>query len=141
MTIVACDFKSMCADSLCIDNGARSIAQKIFVTKRGVIGIAGDLVAGRKFVSWYCDRRRPRPSQDTDGDFEALVYHKGELMWWNQQFAPVPVQDPYWAIGSGRDAALGALSVGAPIERAVEAACKVIVSCGLPVVKVDLQGT
>ena len=59
MTVVLASSNYMVSDSLVSDN---TDTQKIFRTKKAIIGIAGDLFEARKFVRWYNDKGLPRRS-------------------------------------------------------------------------------
>lgn len=129
MTIICTDGRVMAGDTQIDDDGSKGVAPKIFKTKKAIIGIAGDYKHALRFVKWYNDRRRRKPGPDDN--FEAIVYtSKHGLSYWDSDLEPQPIHDEYYAIGSGREAALGAMAVGASPEEAAEAACKVNTYCG-----------
>lgn len=132
MTVIVASKTHMAADSLVADGDARSNGTKIFKSKKAIIGVAGDYHAARSFVAWYNDRRKKKPT--VKGDWEALVWTPKEgLEWWDGHLEPMPIEEKeFWAIGSGRDAALAAMHLSGDPELAVEIACKVVVSCGMP---------
>lgn len=138
MTVCIATANYMVSDSLVSDN---TDTQKIFRTKKAIIGIAGDLFEARKFVRWYNDRRRAKPKGDAE--FEALIWRpKTGLMYCDQHLDVVPITKPYFAIGSGGDIAKGAYAVMTRfnsseafseidmLEIAVEVACDELIDCG-----------
>lgn len=123
----------MASDSLCVDNGTRSRGDKIFEVRGDLLGVAGDYNQAKVFVAWYRDKRKRKP--DVKADIEILVLtKKGELVLWTSELIPDVLKADFWAIGTGRDVALGIMHDGGTPERAVEIACLVDVNSGLPVV-------
>lgn len=127
MTIVVTDGKVMAADTLIDDNGSKYYAPKIFIGKASIIGVSGDYMQARQFVRWFSDRRAKKPK----GDWECLVWTpKSGLEIWTQEFEPLPFTGEFWAVGSGRDAALGSMYAGAHPTQAAAIACKISEGCG-----------
>ena len=95
-----------------------------------VLGVAGGSEFGDTFIKWYGSKKK-KPK--IHGEFEALVltpkglYHVDDGLSFNL------VNDPWFAIGSGSHAALGALHAGKTLEEAVEIACRVDVNSGPPI--------
>lgn len=129
MTTIAANRHCMAADSLIVDNGTRSYGDKIYEIKGDIVGIAGDFGQALIFVEWYRDRRKRQPylaDEDGGGEFEALVLtKKGELHLWTNNMICHTIKDDFWAIGSGRDAALAIMHFGETPTTAVEVAKKV----------------
>ena len=103
---------------------------KLYIGKGWIIGAAGYSGDGEKFVKWFKSKRRK--SIQLDDDFEALVVTPEGLFFVDGDCSLNEVKDPWYAIGSGSAAALGALHAGATLERAVEIACVVDNGSGLP---------
>jgi len=106
-------------------------APKIYVYKDLLIGTAGCVGDGDKFVKWYRSKRR-KPLV-LEKDFEALIVTREGLYHTDEDCALIEVLDPWYAIGSGSAAALGALHARVTLEEAVEIACIVDANSGLPI--------
>lgn len=130
MTAIACNRKMMAADSLAVADGTKSKATKIFRVGDEIIGFAGELQCGLAFVEWYRNRSKPKPDID---DFSALVLSKEGITMYESRLVPLPVMEKFAAIGTGCDAAIAAMHMGADPRRAVKVACKVRSDCGPPV--------
>jgi hypothetical protein len=65
-------------------------------------------------------------------DFSAIVISPDGQFLWTEELIAMPIIPPY-ALGSGREAALGAMYAGCDATNAVEIACKLDVYSGLPV--------
>lgn len=138
MTTVVATRDAIASDMLVVDCGTRTKLPKLFEVKGDVIGIAGDYNQGKRFVAWYGDRRKKKP--DLNEEFEALVLTKqGHIVVWTSEFVPCEMGEDFWAIGSGRDAALAAIHMSlkltgkANLYDAVECATKVDASSDLPI--------
>ena len=70
----------------------------------------------------------------------ALVLSREGLFYWASNLVPEPIERGFHAIGSGGNAALGALLAGAQVKRAVEIATEVDTSSGGEVVLHKLKG-
>lgn len=141
MTTIVYKNGIMAADTREVSGQTARRCTKLFKFGRTIIGTAGDSFAGMVFVDWW-GRGRPendRPdltNLDMDEDFECLVWHDAKLYVVNRLMLLVEVslEDyPFYAIGSGSDVALGALSMGASAKRAIEIAADFDVNTGLPV--------
>lgn len=91
-----------------------------------LIGIAGTSTDGWAFVLWMLsgEPEGQRPSMDKDSQFEALVARPDGRVEWHNKAGLMPAEGPHFAIGSGRQFALGALDMGASVERALEIAVR-----------------
>jgi len=124
MTTIAVNNDMMCADSLCTDNGARSVVQKIYQVDDVIIGFAGDMSQGLMFIEWY--RSKGQDEYPFDDNFEAVVLERdGSIYSYDSGLMPIKMEHEYYAIGSGKHAATAAMILGCnPIE-AVEIAKRV----------------
>lgn len=122
MTTVAVKDNVIAADTRASGDTTFKVS-KLFVTKKGVIGVAGAFGEALKFVEWYKDQRRKKPEFGDDSEFNALVLRPhGRVELWDGALHPIVVEQPF-AIGSGAQYALGAMIAGVSAFRAVEAAC------------------
>lgn len=109
------------------------------------IGWSGNYCDGKAFAEWYfagadLEKIPARHNRDADRnavDFTALVLHSAGWEYWFEWMVPETSQDilePFYAIGSGTQAAMAAMHMGASAVEAVEVACTVVDGCALPVV-------
>ena len=112
---------------------------KIWDFEDSVIGGTGTYTWLVKFKDWWPNRNGddfPQFSSNNDDDsIVVLVMWKsdGTIETWDNSGGPLPVEEDFWAIGSGHEAAKGAHWMGADAVQAVEAANAIIDSCGLGV--------
>lgn len=130
MTTIVADSTQLCmaSDSRISHLDSFFKSPKIFELAGGeLIGIAGDITDGVKFAQWYssgCDKE-DEPEFGPEG-FDALVLDKsGKLTIWARDLIGLEVQEPFYSIGSGAKAALGALHMGATPAQAVLVAAKI----------------
>lgn len=133
MTTIVYAAGVIAADSMLSDDSVKHRINKLaeIHKHKAVVACAGDFFAGTRFVEWFRDRRRKPP--DPTSDMEALVvYRNGDLELWNADLSRTLLNPDYpFAIGSGAQAALGALHAGADAIRACEIACEIDPgSCG-----------
>lgn len=123
------------ADSRQTFDGRPSTCEKLYRRAGAVIGLAGDEGSGLLFLDWYgTGRCRPELLVVGEGDFEALVLDDKARLWrFDKWCRGERISAKYFAIGTGADAALGALHAGASARAAVRIACKIDINSGLPV--------
>lgn len=104
---------------------------KIFKTEKAdgvwLIGGAGNLTQLHDLVHWFsgpADARAPTFDPDRGG-IQAVVMGPDRQLWlyWNDT-TPLPVEEPYIAVGSGSEYAMGALDAGASPKRAMSIAAR-----------------
>ena len=112
-----------------------------------VIGHTGQSADGNIFAEWYfagADMENLPTFHNRQGDqridFAAFVLKPDGWEYWDDWFyRDVTMQrNPYMAIGSGAEAALGALYIGATAVEAVKAACASTLHCSPPVEHEDI---
>lgn len=138
MTTIVVVGNTMAADSrVTIETeagGARTFkCQKIFRKKDGrkdvLIGTAGESAPGLIFVDWF-GSGKPRPGELIEGeaDFTCLVlYRNGALFEYDRWCRGEKIMEPFYSVGSGAKAALGALHAMSvkDARRACAIACKI----------------
>lgn len=136
MTTVAVRAGVMAADSRMTHDGRPTRCVKLFKRAGAVIGIAGDDAPALMFVDWYgTGRARPEMFVHGGADFHALVIDdKKRVFLFDKWCRGERLTSPFFAIGTGADAATAAMFMGADARRAVAVACKVDINSGLPVV-------
>lgn len=101
---------------------------KLFRVNGDVVATAGDDTEGMIFVDWYGSKKlgkRPKPPSrlvDGEADFLCLVLTKDGVFWYDKWCRANPVQDEFYAVGSGAPYAMGAMAHGAGALEAVETA-------------------
>lgn len=137
MTVIAFRNGVMAADTQATwDETLKTGGEKKIHGARGaLIGIAGDTTSGEIFVRWFRAGRpdkRPRIPADK---FDALVaFQDGSLAVFDNRLQQIDVSSEFFAVGSGREVALGAMEVGASASQAAAAAIKWSAGCGGKVV-------
>lgn len=124
-----------------VSGGVPQTTQKLVRVKGAIIGVAGDLEEATRFVNWYKDRRKaiPQFSREEDDDWEAIVVTKSKVEWWGPGGVPIPITEPYYAIGTGAEYAIGVLDMGHTIDDAMRVALHRDKSnSGPPIVKMTL---
>lgn len=137
MTIIACNRQMLACDGYVTYNSLNLSVPKSWREKDFIIGIAGNYETGLIFVDWYMrygehwnkERVWP-PSKNEDSDFCALILNKNGICQCGPQMRVFKVFEDYAAIGIGSEFAMGAMSMGASPDRAVELTCKHIIGCG-----------
>lgn len=141
MTTIAADAKRGCmaCDSMTSTADSWWPSTKVHRSGDALIGGAGEVASIRQFVKWYADGQRlPKPK--ISDNFCALVLNGEGLFYWASNLVPEPIERGFHAIGSGGNAALGALLAGANVKRAVEIACLVDASSGGEIMLHKLKG-
>lgn len=131
MTTIVADLKCMAADTLVTYTPSFRGECKIWAAKGAIWGAAGPSSKGLAFKAWTLGRgKRPTFLKDDDEDeekdvkLEVLQLTPGGLYLWVNGDLPDPVREGFYAIGSGAGYAVGALSMTATLEQALEVAQK-----------------
>lgn len=108
-----------------------------------LIGIAGSVPTGQSFLEWVQRGGDPPDSLVKDrAEMDALVVFKstGEAVVTDGGGAVMLQGAPFYAIGSGRNAALAAMHAGCTANHAVEIACRIDLYSGgeLQLMRFDL---
>ncbi len=131
MTTIAYKDGVMAADTLGMWAGMKIPTRKIVRIDGGLIGTAGNYVDALRFIEWYeagADRDKIPVGHNPSYDgpvFTALVADSCGVTCWSEAFVPDPVLSPFVSIGSGCDAAMAAMHMGASAREAVHVAAKV----------------
>lgn len=105
-----------------------------------ILATAGESMSSLLFVEWYKTRADHIPQKLIDGgaDFTVLALTPEGLFEYDAWCHPDKIELPFYAIGSGAKAALGALHMGATAEEAVRIACEVDPYSRPPIKKMTL---
>lgn len=144
MTAIAYDGRTVAADKMATNHGYKFPVTKLRRHGDKVLVFAGNADVGLAMVNWFIDGANPEkyPNNGLDRDDMSwmFVFQRGAPVLVYERL-PVPVITdimPFFAAGSGRDYALGALAHGASAVEAVEIAGRLCISCGLGVDSIDL---
>ena|SRR3974390_3360906 len=106
-----------------------------------LLATAGESSAGMVFVDWFGSGKES-PAElflTGDADFTVLVLQPDGLYEYDAYCRGTKILDPFYAIGSGAKAAMGAMHAGASAKRAVEIACKIDPFSAAPIVTEKLN--
>ena len=126
MTTVAYSKFTMASDSSCFIGQTHILSmRKVWRIGGGLVGCAGDVADILKFVRWLKDGADEDEYPEM-ASMEAIVVNPdgAARAYENGHSQGMPIRDPYCAIGSGRDVALGAMYAGAGARTAVQAAIR-----------------
>ncbi len=133
MTTVAWDGCTLAADTRITEGTLIQRGQKLFRLSDGrLFAGAGDLESIHVVVEYLESETDDKP--DGLENFTALLIDTDGRAWrLESRLVPMPVLEPYAAIGSGQPYALMAMELGRSAREAVELACRFDASSGLPV--------
>lgn len=139
MTTIAYRSGVMAADSGVFMNDTLEFShQKVMRLSDGrLFGACGDSGFIQKVIRWLEAGSDPDhvPTLLSDGTFSALlVSPDGGTVWSIDKYLElIPAKGEYFADGSGRNIALGAMAAGASAREAVEIACRFDVTSAGPI--------
>jgi len=122
---------------MAVNNGLKRTTTKIFKVETENVGTfetallagCGDSAFINQMVDWYRRGAKPEdyPAQQRDkDDWQTIaVFKKGEFIEiYERTPFPVIIEDVFFACGSGRDFALGAMACGKTAREAIEIAAQ-----------------
>lgn len=125
MTTIVATHNEMAADSCTSWEADFCITgDKIEIIHHQIVGCAGHTPDILKFLRWF---KNPTPEMPEFGDeddqgFTAVVVNKDGLWLYSNSVDPMPVRDPFIAIGSGGMAAKAAMICGrSPVNAVIVA--------------------
>jgi ATP-dependent protease HslVU (ClpYQ) peptidase subunit len=127
MTTVAAREGKIACDSR-LTGGFIAKANKIIVGDGVIVGYAGDWIAAECLGRHIAGLDEEKPKRDSDDDVEFLVLRPKGIFMVDRRLREVKICDKYWAIGSGCQAAMVAMHMGATAKEAVEMA-KLVDEC------------
>jgi ATP-dependent protease HslVU (ClpYQ) peptidase subunit len=135
LTVIAGNREMVAGDTLVVhDDRTVSTHRKVHVVRDMIVGYAGCLDSGVRFLGWVKRGMgsRGKPN-DLSDQFTGLILDEDGIYEYRFQLVSICVEGDCWAIGSGAQAALGAMFMGADPEEAAEVACAIDPFCGGPV--------
>lgn len=135
MTTIAANRKCMAGDQKVTDDDTYFRTRKIRRIGKCIVGAAGTGPACIKFLRWLekADPNADPPKFGKDDELAALVLTPKGLFVYDTSCEPEEILDGFYAVGSGKQAALAAMHLGCDPGKAVEIAATVDTSTGLPV--------
>lgn len=146
MTTIAYRNGVMAADSRGYSGNRTPVGQKVKVEKLEdgtLLGASCTIAGGAEAIRrWYVDGMPKEVPYALPESFTLLVVKpNGEAFYGNDaHMLAGPLNDSFYAIGSGSDYALGAMQMGADAKTAVEVACKLDVWSDCPIYCVSHNG-
>lgn len=138
MTTIAWDGKTLAADKQMTNHGLALRATKIKQIGDLFVAVSGAWDNAQGMFDWVREgmarEKYPSFQGDPDGFVGMLVVNaSGDAVVFERFATPYPVEEPPFAMGSGRDFALGAMHAGATAEEAVRIAIALDASSGIGV--------
>lgn len=136
MSVVAWDGEKLAADKRAVGNGGaiRTVTKIERLNGGDLVGIAGDWDIGMMLVEWYRAGAEPQdfPKRAEDGEAIMVVVSAvdGKVMNFCSGPYSMPIEDTFYAIGSGRDHAEAVMYLGYDAVKAVEVASALTNGCG-----------
>lgn len=136
MTVIVWDGTTLAADKQGTSANLARTVTKIHRIPNGILGFCGVLSHGMAVLEWFRNGedkdKWPYPKGDDVASTAVLVIRADGACMYHTDEGPHPerFEDPFIAIGSGRDYAMAAMYLGCDARHAVEVACKFDVTCG-----------
>lgn len=136
MSVIAWDGKTLAADRMVVIGDTIYTGRKLWPLEEGGGALAevGNADCGASMVRWWKEgaKREEFPeSQKGDKWATLIVALPGRpVFYYEKTPEPIESRDDFSAWGCGREAALGALALGASAQKAVEVASQFILYCG-----------
>lgn len=134
MTVIAFKNGVLAADKRSVNHSRPTTVTKIFRVGNGLAAISGDLVKGLEIIEWIKAGRvaadLPGFQRSQDDYVPVLLVSKEGFYLFENSPIPFRIEEPIFAMGSGRDYALMAMHLGLSASDAVEQTCKLTSCCG-----------
>lgn len=145
MTVIAWDGKTLAADKRTNFGGLHATTTKVHRLPDGrLVGCAGNTAQISEMVHWLGagadSEKMPAIQRDAKECVSALVIEPGgRVLQYENTPHPIVIENPAWAIGSGRDFAMAAMWLGQDARHAVIVACQLDCTCGNGVDELALE--
>lgn len=143
MTVIAWDGKTLAADKQATEGGIRQVTTKIKLITKGrfkahMIAGAGLTSQANMLMAWFEAGAEPStfPKYQEVDDLSAallVITPDKEILRFDVNPIPTVFYDKTYALGSGREVAIGAMAMGANAVQAVEVASHFCSGCGMGV--------
>jgi 20S proteasome alpha/beta subunit len=143
LTIIVWDGMTLAADKRSVNSGRATTVTKIFRVNDALVGVTGDFARGLELVEWFkagaVPSALPAFQRSNDDYVPMLVVRHSGVFLYEQALIPFEVEEPFFAIGSGRDCALTALHLGYSAREAVRITCELRTCCGNGIDTLELE--
>jgi len=137
MTIIAWDGKVLAGDRLGDAGGLARSTTKVIKFAGGLYGSCGSSSAAVEMLEWIKAGENPEtcPAYQRTDDYQGIILVRPDRSVWVWGRGPYPfrMEDPFTAMGSGRDFAIAAMYLGKDAIDAVKIANKFDTGCGMGV--------
>lgn len=141
MTTVAYRDGVMACDTRMTGGFISTVDTKVITGPDALVGFCGDPIAAYEAAVWLAGETRERPSCSNKDDILFLVYRRNGLFLVDGELRELPLKGKYHAIGSGEQAAMVAMHMGATAKEAVKMAIRVDENSGGTVKEYSLEST
>jgi hypothetical protein len=143
MTVIAYDGRTLAADKMGDAGGLRRTPTKIRRFDGGLFGSSGSASRGAEMFEWIVAGADPStvPAYQLSHDnYEVVMIVRNDGTAWQYACSPHPIriEDPFHAIGSGRDFAIAAMYLGHDARTAVAVASQFDSGCGMGIDTLEL---
>lgn len=143
MTVIAWDGKTLAADRMGDASGLKRTTTKIRRFDGGLFGSSGAASRGAEMFAWIAAGADPDsvPAfQLVPDDYQTVmvVRNDGTVWLYGCSAYPFQMEDPFHAIGSGRDFAMAAMYLGHDARAAVAVASQFCSGCGMGIDTLEL---
>ena len=135
MTVIAWDGTTLAADKMTSFGGLHGTTTKLHRIGSLLVGGCGNTAMIQEMLTWIKNGRQvdkfPERQRDPQECTSIMVISEDSviLQYENTPY-PLVIQNPYWAIGSGRDFAMASMFLGKTALEAVEVASTLCNDCG-----------
>ena len=138
MTVIAWDGSVLATDKQATSSGLRQTATKLRRINGCMCAVTGDWDRAQAVFEWFARGAKPEDypefQKNNDDWVGMLVVHPdNKVVKYERVPYPYPIEDTPFAIGSGREYALGAMAAGCNAVQAVHIASRYDAGCGLGV--------
>ena len=139
MTTIACSLKhkSMACDSR-ITGDVIYHADKVRKVGQSLFGVAGNWETCVAFLEWVESGAKEKPTLPDDDTFQAVELCKAGIYLWQRSCIRMPVQERFYACGSGAQGAMVAMSLDLEPKAAIAAVLRFDESTGPPIKSYNL---
>jgi hypothetical protein len=112
---------------------AKTERTKIHRIGKLLVGASGEVQISQAIYHWLAGPMDPKdyPSIASSGDATVMVIGPaGRISLYQKGPHPMPLDNKFFALGSGGDAAMATMFLGFSAARAIEVACEVCTGCG-----------
>ena len=143
MTVIAYSNGMLAADKAATHCGFLNVVTKIYRVNGGLVALAGDSDSALDLLAWFRAGRDPKTypeCQKGENTASAIFIDADGRIWTYNKTANAQLNEqPYYALGSGRDYALAAMHLGFDARKAVEVACALDINCGKGIDVLELE--